>query len=216
MKLIIALVKKYLQEGTTIIFLLILFIQIQACQKKGINNSLGKQELPADILQMDKNIENKDTISKNIHGHLNIKNVTILCPPSSWPTKRIVIKIKDAQTRVATIQYENEINTQLQLPPAFCDTLTKSLYRFYVKGDPIILSQSKSVIEVSYPDGMNPTLKVVFLYNDHVYKNETIVFDKFGYDRTRFSIGFVKFRNWLERLAHQFEYNPKDLEKIQW
>ena len=110
------------------------------------------------------------------------------------------------------------------MPPAFCDTLARYLFQFYVKKDSIILSKkfdSTRITEKGDTLVVNNEfivpLEVNFSFRNKVYKDERFITsrDDNG-DIIEYSPMFLEFMDWIRYLCGQYYFNYNNPENAYW
>lgn len=215
---------KYLIMALCLVFF---FIQLQACQRKG--NFAFQDQLKAtvdSIICENVTTDSTDAYMKVVPDYYDIDNATIQCQGFERPNvyKEFAIKIINVKTKNAIIQLNNKDNSKLQMPPAFCDSLAKYIYKFYVKKDPIILSKKFDTDRLTEKGDTltvcNETLlplKVQVSFRNKVFNDERFIMyrDDNG-DIIEYSPMFLEFKDWISYLCSQYYYNYNNPSNAYW
>lgn len=220
---------KHILNYLILAFCLFFFsLQFQSCQKKTkstIQNQLKATTESINIYEKEA-ADSIDAKKKTNPDYYDIEKATIQCQGFERPNtyKEYTIKIINAKTKNAIIQIKNNENSISQLPPAFCDTLARYLFQFYVKKDSIILSKkfdSTRITEKGDTLVVNNEfivpLEVNFSFRNKVYKDERFITsrDDNG-DIIEYSPMFLEFMDWIRYLCGQYYFNYNNPENAYW
>ena len=219
--------KHILKYPITVLCLFLFSIQLQACQRKENLASQDQLQATANSIICESLIaDTTDTNKKVIPDYYDIDHATIQCFGFERPAtyKEYVIKIINVRTKKATIQIKNKKISELQLPSAFCDTLAKYLFQFYVKKDPIILSKKFDTSRLTEKgdtlmvnsESLLP-LNVQITFRNKKFKDERFITsrDKNG-DIIEYSPAFLEFEDWIRYICGQYYYNYTNPQNAYW